>query len=142
MTIAVGSDHAGYELKEQIKNYLLSKGFDVLDVGASGSESCDYPVFGRKAALEVASGRYERGIIVCGTGVGISIAANRVRGIRCVVGSDTFSVVLSRSHNNSNMLALGARVLGGDKAIYLVEQWLGTPYDGGRHEKRVKLLDE
>lgn len=140
--IVVGSDHAGYPLKEFIKKALLERGLEVLDVGTDSTDSCDYPVYGLKAADAILSGLAERGILVCGTGVGISIAANKKRGIRCVVCSESCSAELSRRHNDANMLALGARIVGEELALSIVDAFLRAPYDGGeRHGRRVGMLN-
>jgi len=142
MKIALACDHAARGLKEEIKKYLESLGHEYEDFGTYTDESCNYPEFGYKAAKAVASGECERGIICCGTGVGISLAANKVKGIRCVVCSDTYSALLSRQHNNTNMLSLGARVVGVDLALMIVKAFLDGEYEGGRHQKRVDMLME
>lgn len=138
--IALGSDHAGLPLKTEIIKLLKERGLDFIDVGTKTPERTDYPRYGRKAAEAVASGQCDRGIIFCGTGVGISISANKVAGIRCVVCSDCYSAAMSRAHNDANMLALGARVVGVDLARMIVNQFLDTPFEGGRHAERVKLI--
>jgi ribose 5-phosphate isomerase B len=139
--IALGSDHAGLELKREISRLLDELGLAWLDVGTDSTASCDYPVYGRLAAEAVADGRCDRGIIFCGTGIGISLAANKVPGIRCAVCSEGFSAVLSRRHNNCNMLALGGRVVGFGLARMIVRQWLEAEFEGGRHERRVTLIE-
>ena len=138
--IALGSDHAGYELKKEIIKYLEEKGLQYKDYGTFSSESVDYPVYGEKAARAVAAGECEKGILVCGTGVGIGIAANKVRGIRCASVSDTFSAEMARRHNDANMVAVGARVVGVGLALKIIETFLETPNEGGRHAKRVSLI--
>ena len=138
--IALGSDHAGRGLKEEIKKLLDERGLEYVDFGTDSDESCDYPVFGFAAASAVASGKCERGLLFCGTGVGISLAANKVKGIRCVVCSEPYSARMSRLHNNSNMLALGSRVVGTELARMIVETWLDTDFEGGRHQRRVDLI--
>ena len=138
--IALASDHAGYELKCAIREYLEGRGLPYTDLGAFTGERCDYPEYGLKAAEAVAAGECERGILICGTGVGIGIAANKVRGVRCVNCSEPYSAVLSRKHNNTNMLSLGARVVGAGLAILIVELWLDTQFEGGRHQDRVELI--
>ncbi len=138
--IALGSDHAGRGLKEEIKKLLDERGLEYVDFGTDSDESCDYPVFGFAAASAVASGKCERGLLFCGTGVGISLAANKVKGIRCVVCSEPYSARMSRLHNNSNMLALGSRVVGTELARMIVETWLDTSFEGGRHQRRVDLI--
>ena len=138
--IALASDHAGLPLKKEIMELLDSMNLEYKDYGAYTGESCDYAIFGQKAANAVASGECERGILCCGTGIGISLAANKTQGIRCVVCSDCFSAKMSREHNNANMLALGARVVGGELARMIVEIWLTTEFAGGRHQRRVDQI--
>lgn len=140
--VALGSDHAGFALKQEILGHLTAAGHDVLDLGSHSAERADYPVYGRKVAEAVAAGDVERGILVCGTGVGISIAANKVRGIRCVCCSEPYSALLSRQHNDSNVLALGARVVGPGLALEIVDAWLAGEFEGGRHADRVALLED
>jgi len=142
MKIAIGNDHIGLPLSREIAAYVESLGHTAICVGTDSDERCDYPVFGEKAARLVASGEADRGIVICGTGVGISLAANRVRGIRAVVCSEPYSAKLSREHNNTNMLAFGSRVVGLDLAKMIVASWLSAEFEGGRHEKRVDMLDE
>ena len=138
--IALGSDHAGLPLKLEIMKLLDEKGLAYTDYGAYSGERADYPVYGRLAAQAVAEGTCERGLIFCGTGIGISIAANKVPGIRCAVCSEGYSAVMSRRHNNCNMLALGARVVGVDLARMIVSMWLDAGFEGGRHQRRVDLI--
>lgn len=138
--IALGSDHVGYVLKQEIIRFLEDRGFDYRDFGTDSQQRCDYPIFAKKAADAVASGACDKGIILCGTGVGISIAANKVHGIRCVVCSEPYSAKLSREHNDSNMLAMGARVVGTDLALMILEAWLTGEYQGGRHQKRLDMI--
>jgi ribose 5-phosphate isomerase B len=140
--IALGSDHAAFEYKELVKAYLLEKGFEVEDFGTYSLDRVDYPVIGESVARAVAEGKYERGIIFCGTGIGISISANKVPGIRCVVCSEPYSARLSRQHNDTNVLALGARVVGIELAKMIIDIWLETPFEGGRHQRRVDMLDK
>ncbi len=140
--IALASDHGGYELKEHIKKYLDREGLPYKDFGTFGSESVDYPSFGEAAARAVASGECERGLLFCGTGIGISIAANKVRGIRAAVCSEPYSAEMSRRHNNANILALGGRVVGPGLAEQIVQIWLHTEFEGGRHARRVGLIDD
>lgn len=142
MKIAIGSDHGGYALKEQIYQYLLEEGWDITDFGTHNEESCDYPVYAQKVAEAVAAGKYQRGILLCGTGIGISIAANKVPGIRCALVSDCYSARATRLHNNSNILALGGRVLGPELAMDIVKTWIATAFEGGRHQRRVDLITE
>lgn len=138
--IAVASDHAGFDLKEALKADLIEQGHDVLDLGTNGPDSVDYPDFGRKAAEAIAAGQAEAGVIVCGTGIGISIAANRVRGARTALCHDTTTARLSREHNDANIIALGARVIGVETARDCVRAFLDTPFAGGRHQRRVDKL--
>ena len=141
MKIAIGSDHAGYDYRQMLKEHLLSQGHEVVDVGCPDKSKCDYPVYGRKVAFEVQSGRCEMGVAVCGTGFGISLAANRLAGIRCVNCTDALTAKMSRLHNNANMIAVGARVVGEDTAKLLVDTFLATEHEGGRHARRVALID-
>lgn len=142
MIIAMGSDHAGYNLKEEIKAYLLEKGHAVKDCGTDSTESCDYPVFGRAAAEVVREEEAERAIVICGSGIGISIAANKVPGIRCALCSEPLSAELSRRHNNANALAMGARLIGSDMAKRIVDVFLSTEFEGGRHQRRIDKIEE
>ena len=138
--IAIGSDHGGYALKEHIKAHLMSKGLTCLDVGCDSLDSCDYPVFGKAVGEAVASGKCEKGIVVCTTGIGISISANKVKGIRCALCADSFTAEMTRRHNDSNVLALGAGVVGPNLADRIVDVFLETEFEGGRHERRVNLM--
>ena len=140
--IAIGSDHAAYEFKEEIKQFLDEKGIAYKDFGTHSTDRADYPLFGEKVAQVVAGGESLKGLLFCGTGVGISIAANKVRGIRAVVGSEPYSAKLSRLHNDTNILALGARVVGIELAKMIIEVWLETPFEGGRHGERVMMIGE
>ena len=142
MKIAIGNDHVAVEMKNQITEYLKSLGHEVINFGTDSTDRCDYPVYGEAVARAVANGEAERGITICGTGVGISLAANRVRGIRAVVCSEPYSAALSREHNNTNVLAFGARVIGIELAKLIVKSWLDAEFEGGRHANRVKMLDE
>lgn len=138
--IAVASDHAGFDLKEALKADLIEQGHDVLDLGTHGPDSVDYPDFGHKAGKAIAAGQAEVGVIVCGTGIGISIAANRVPGARTALCHDTTTARLSREHNDANIIALGARVIGVETARDCVRAFLDTPFAGGRHQRRVDKL--
>ncbi|MDR2073447.1 MAG: ribose 5-phosphate isomerase B [Spirochaetaceae bacterium] len=139
--IVLANDHAGVELKKEIIGLLEQLNLPHKDLGVNSPESTDYPLWGYRAAKLVASGECDRGIIICGTGVGISLAANKVRGIRCVVCTDCYSAKLSREHNDANMLALGARVVGPDLAKMIVQVWLETSFAGGeRHSRRVNMI--
>lgn len=142
MKIAIGNDHVALDMKNEIKAYLISLGHEVEDFGTHTAERCNYPTHGEAVARAVANGSCDRGIAICGTGVGISLAANRVRGIRCVVCSEPYSASLSRAHNNTNVLAFGARVIGIELAKMIVDAWLTTEFEGGRHATRVAMLDE
>ena len=142
MKISLGCDHGGLELKEKIKSHLEEKGFEVKDCGTYSKDSCDYPDFGKAAAQAVATGECDRGIVVCTTGIGISIAANKVRGIRCALLSDIMSARMTREHNDTNMMALGAAVVGPMLALEIVDTWLGTEFEGGRHQRRVDKMME
>jgi ribose 5-phosphate isomerase B len=138
--IAIGSDHGGYALKEHIKAYLTSKGMTCLDVGCESLESCDYPIYGKAVGEAVASGKCEKGIVICTTGIGISISANKVKGIRAALCADSFTAEMTRRHNDSNVLALGAGIVGPNLADRIVDVFLSTEFEGGRHERRVNLM--
>ena len=140
MRIALAADHAGFELKDALAAWLREAGHEVTDLGTNGPESVDYPAFGAKLADEVASGRAERGIAVCGSGIGISIAVNREPACRCARVDDPLSARLAREHNDANVLALGGRLIGHDMARACVTAFLGTEFAGGRHQRRVDQL--
>lgn len=140
--IAIGSDHGGFELKEKIVDYLKLHDFEFKDFGTFSNESCDYPVFAKEVALEVAKGNFNKGILICGTGIGVSIVANKVKGIRAALCFDTFCAKMSRAHNNANILCLGQRVIAQDLALEIVDVWLNSEFEGGRHEKRVEMIEE
>ena len=140
MKIALGADHAGYELKDQIKQHLQQRRIDVIDEGTSSSESVDYPDYARAVAHDVSEQRADWGILVCGSGIGMAIAGNKVDGIRAANVSSEYEAQMSREHNNVNVLALGARILKPDEAIRIVDQWLATQFAGGRHERRVEKI--
>ena len=140
--IAIGSDHGGFHLKQEIMRHLADKGIEFHDHGTYSEESCDYPDFGEAVGRAVASGECERGIVICGTGIGISLAANKVRGVRAALCGDCFSAEMCRRHNDANVLALGERVVGPGLALKIVDIFLETGFDGGRHSRRVaKLMD-
>jgi ribose 5-phosphate isomerase B len=139
--IAIGSDHAAYPLKEKIKAFLTHMGLKVEDVGAHNEDSVDYADFGAKVASAVAKGTYPRGILLCGTGLGMSMIANRFHGIRAALCHDLFAAIMSRRHNDANILVLGGRVTGDILALEIVKLWLETPFDGGRHQYRIEKLD-
>jgi ribose 5-phosphate isomerase B len=142
MRIAIASDHAGFKYKGMILAYLAFNGYDVVDFGTYSEEAVDYPDFIRPAALAVASGEYERGIVLGGSGNGEAMAANRVRGVRCALCWHEESARLSRAHNDANMLSLGARLLSEEQARAIVDVWLATEFEGGRHARRIAKLDE
>ena len=141
MRIAFGADHAGFDLKEKLKAHASSRGHDILDLGTHSTDSVDYPDFGRAVGEAVARGRAERGVAVCGTGIGIAIAANRVPGIRAGVPNDLFATRLMREHNDANVIAFGARLVAPPLAEAMLDLVLETPFAGGRHERRVKKLN-
>ena len=140
MKIAIACDHAALELKAEIKAMLMSRGIVCEDFGTYTSDSCHYPVYGARAAQAVASGQCDLGIVICGTGIGMSMVANKVKGIRCALCSDTYSAKMTRMHNNSNMLALGARVIDVVLAKEIVNAWLDTAFEGGRHQMRIDMI--
>ena len=141
MTIAMGCDHGGFALKEHLKSYLEEKGYQVEDCGCHSTESVDYPVYGKAAAQAVAEGRCQYGIVICTTGIGISITANKVKGIRCALCADSFSAEMTRRHNDANMLAMGGGLIGNNMADCIVEAFLNTPFEGGRHQRRVDKIE-
>ena len=142
MKLAIGSDHVGFELKPLIIDYLEELGHEVTDFGPFSTERTDYPIYGKKVAEEVAAGHFDGGVLICGTGVGISISANKVRGIRAVVCSEPYSAKLSKEHNNTNIVAFGSRVVGSELAKMIVKEWLEAIYQGGRHAKRIEMITE
>jgi ribose 5-phosphate isomerase B len=142
MRIAVGADHAGYELKDKIRDYLRGKGFDIQDEGTNSGDSVDYPDYARLVAQEVSRHRADLGILVCGSGIGMAMAANKVAGIRAANVSSEYEAQMSREHNNANVLALGARILNEQEALRIVDKWLATSFAGGRHERRVEKIAE
>lgn len=141
MKIAMACDHGALELKRLLKKHLTERGFEVVDFGTDTPDSCDYPDYARPAALAVASGECERGIVLCTTGIGVSIVANKVRGIRCALLSDPMSARLTRQHNDTNMMAMGAGVVGPMLATQITDIWLDTPFEGGRHQRRVEKIE-
>ena len=142
MKIAIGSDHGGYHLKEEIKAVLADFDVEIEDVGCDCTDSVDYADYALPVAEKVAAGEADRGILICGTGLGMSISANKVKGIRCAVVTDTYSARMSREHNDANVLALGGRIVAPGLATEILELWLATPCDGGRHERRVAQIAE
>ena len=140
--IAIGSDHGGYDIKESVIKHLKENGVEVKDVGCYAKESCDYPVFGHAVAKAVAEGKCEKGIVICTTGIGISMAANKVPGIRCALCSDAFSAKMTRLHNDANVLSMGAGIVGENLALEIVETFLNTAFSGdARHQRRVDLIE-
>lgn len=140
--LVIGSDHAGYSLKEYIKDSLNQEKWSVVDMGTTSAQRVDYPFFAKKVALAVASREYERGILICGTGIGMSIMANKVTGIRAALCHDPVSARFSRHHNDANILTLGQRIIGQDLALEIVRVWLATPFSGGRHRERLCLIED
>lgn len=138
--IAIACDHAALELKAELIRILEERGLDYKDFGTYTADSCHYPIFGARAAHAVASGECDRGILICGTGIGMSLVANKIKGIRCALCSDSYSAKMTRAHNDSNMLAMGARVIGVEVAKEIVAAWLDTPFEGGRHQTRVDMI--
>jgi len=142
MHVAIGSDHVGYSLKEGLKPFLAERGLELLDCGTDSDASCDYPLFGRKVAETVASGTCERGILICGTGIGISIAANKVHGIRCALVHDVYTARLALRHNDANVLAMGTTVVSLPHAKLIIAAWLDEEFEGGRHNTRLQMIKE
>lgn len=140
MKIGIGNDHAAVDMKNEVVVYLQEKGYEVVNYGTDTNESCHYPVYGEKVGKAVASGEVDLGILICGTGVGISLAANKVKGVRAVVCSEPYSAKLSRQHNNTNVLAFGARVVGIEMAKMIIDEWLSAEFMGGRHQTRVDMI--
>ncbi|MBQ3411482.1 MAG: ribose 5-phosphate isomerase B [Oscillospiraceae bacterium] len=140
MKLMIGSDHGGFELKEEVKKYLESLGHEVVDVGTYTPDSCDYPDIAKAGCEKITSGECERGILICGTGIGISMAANKIRGIRAACCSDTYSARYTRLHNDANVLCFGGRVVGGGLACELVDAYLSVEFEGGRHQRRVDKI--
>ena len=140
--LVIGCDHAAFELKEKLKSHLIDRGFAVEDVGAYSTDSCDYPVFAAKLCQKILCGEFDTGILLCGTGIGMSIAANKYKGIRAACCSDTFSARMAREHNNANVLCIGSRVLGTGLAFDLADTYLDTAFEGGKHQRRVGLITD
>lgn len=141
MKIGIASDHGGFELKEYLKEYLKKSGIEVSDFGTNSEEPVDYPIYGERCARAVANGEVERGIVCCGTGIGISIAANKVKGIRCALCTDENMARLSRQHNNANVLALGGRTTSNEETQKILDAWLITEFEGGRHQRRIDMIE-
>lgn len=142
MKIVLASDHGGYDLKEVIKKHLVDQGYDILDLGTNSEESVDYPDYGVAAGEVVAAGKAEKGIVFCGSGIGICIAANKVKGIRCALLTSVEMAVLAKSHNDANVISLGGRLTPPDLAIEIVDTWLATEAEGGRHQRRIDKLNQ
>lgn len=142
MNIIIGADHAGYELKEKIKKYLIAGGFDVTDVGTANNDLVDYPEFAEKVGLGVSEGGFDRGILFCGSGIGMAIAANKLKNVRAATGNDLYSARLSREHNDANVLAIGSRLVSAQLAEEIVDLWLNTEFEGGRHQRRIDKISE
>ncbi|MDY6084646.1 MAG: ribose 5-phosphate isomerase B [Dialister sp.] len=142
MKVAIASDHGGYTLKELLKTHLTENHVEVIDCGTDSTESCDYPDFAEKACQLVLDGKAKYGILVCGTGIGMSMAANKIRGIRAALCGDVFSAHFARAHNDANVIALGARVIGTGLAERILDEFLASPFEGGRHERRVGKIME
>ena len=140
-TIIIGCDHAAYPLKEKIKAFLAGKGYPVEDVGAYSESSVDYPEFGVRVASQVSMGKYPRGILLCGTGIGMSMVANKFQNVRAALCTEPFAARMSRQHNDANILVLGGRILGDTMALETVEAWLNTPFEGDRHQRRLTMFD-
>lgn len=138
--IAIGSDHGGFELKNHVIAHLKEQGVEVCDMGTYSEESCDYPVIAKKVAEAVSGGEYEKGILICGTGIGISIAANKVKGIRAALCGDVYSAQMTRRHNDANILCMGGRVIGRELAFMICDTFLKEEFEGGRHEKRIAAI--
>ena len=140
--IALASDHAGFVLKEKIKKYLIDNNYDILDLGTNSEDPVDYPEYAHKAAHAVSEGQCEKGIVCCGSGIGMSIAANKVKGIRCALIHDVYTAEMCKKHNNANMIAMGARVVDHDEALKMVETWMSTQFEEGRHQRRIDQIEE
>lgn len=142
MKIVIGCDHAGFPLKEEVKQKLLNEGHEIIDVGCNSTESVDYPIYGRAVGEAVANGEAERGIAICGSGIGISIACNKVKGIRCALCTSVEMAEMCRRHNNANVIAMGARMIEKELAFQMVDTWLTTEFEGGKHLRRINMLED
>ena len=140
MRIAIGNDHVALEMKKAVSAYLIEKGYEVINYGTDSSERCNYPEYGKKVADAIVAGEADLGVLICGTGVGISLAANKVKGIRACVCSEPYSAKLSRQHNNTNIIAFGARVIGIETAKMILDEWLAAEFEGGRHQTRIDMI--
>jgi ribose 5-phosphate isomerase B len=141
MKIAIGSDHGGFELKEFVKSFLINKEYEIVDFGTNSEESVDYPDIAKNLCKDLLKGKFDRGILICGTGIGMSITANRFKGVRATLANDLFSAIMSRKHNDSNVLVMGGRVIGKEVAKEIVKAWLTEKYEGGRHQRRLDKID-
>ena len=142
MTIAIGNDHTSVDLKNHIMQHLISKGYEVINLGTDSKERTDYPIYGKRVAKSILSGESRLGILICGTGIGISLAANKIKGIRAAVCSEPYSARLTRQHNNANIIAFGSRVVGDAMAEMIVDEFLSTAYEGGRHQNRLDKISD
>ena len=140
--IAIGCDHGGYELKKEIEKYLTDKGIEFVDFGTDSNESVDYPIYGKKVAEAVANKTADKGILVCGTGLGMMLCANKTEGVRAICTNDSYSVKFSRLHNNANVICFGGRTMGIESVLFNLEIFLNTEFEGGRHQRRVELYDK
>lgn len=141
MKVAIASDHGGYTLKKNLYDYLLGKGYEIVDYGTDSSDSCDYPIYAKRVVDAILKDKFDRGILVCGTGIGMAMAANRHKGIRAANVDNQYCAKMAREHNNSNVLTLGARVIGEALAVEIVDTWLEAKFLEGRHKKRIDMLD-
>ena len=141
MKVGIAGDHSAVELKQELMNHLIQKGYEVINYGTDSTESVDYPAYGETLSREIMSGKVERGIAICGTGIGIGIACNKVPGIRCFTCSEPYSAMLARKHNDAQVISIGARVVGSELAKMIVDIFLETEFEGGRHQRRVNLLN-
>ena len=141
MKIIMGSDHAGYHMKEKVLTHLRERGIEVEDAGTYSEESVDYTDYGKAVAAKISDASFDRGILICGTGLGMSMVANRFRGARAALANDLFSAMMSRCHNDSNILVMGGRLIGDALAMEIVDTWIETPFEGGRHQHRVEKMD-
>ena len=142
MKVGIANDHSAVEMKNMVVDYLVEKGFEVVNYGTDSYESCHYPMYGEIVGKAVASGEVDRGIVICGTGLGISLAANKVKGVRAALCSEPYTAKMSREHNNANVLAFGARVIGIEMAKMIIDTWFDAEFLGGRHEERVNMIME
>jgi len=142
MIVAIGCDHAGYELKEKVKDKLIADGYDVIDVGTNSTDPVDYPIYGHAIGKAVSSGEADRGVAICGSGIGISIAVNKVPGTRCALCTSVEMAEMSRRHNDANVIAMGARMISEELAFDMIDKWFATEFQGGHHLHRIEILEE